>query len=363
MKPDPPIHARIGRRRALPAAALAALFAAFSGCGKPVAREASWTVLGAPAHASVRTLTAEGAVELLAELRAATERVERLVGPGDDTALAALQREAPRDYHRVEERDLWRTLLLALDYARTSEGLYDPTLGAVHEAPPEEKAQALAASGWHRVATVSEARAVRFADPGLRLDLDGLDRGLALDVAARRFATGGVRGALVRVGDVRYAWGEPLEGELWRLPIDDPREPGRPLLVIEVATRAVATCGVPWHPGNGGRPVLDPVTGEPPAAGVAVAVAIAHSGVDAAALCRALLVGGRSRGGAFLERTRKTEAVLITSDDPPEVLASATLDGRLELAGELAGASVRSLLPPVPGRERPDSEPTAPLVH
>ena len=124
-----------GRGRALPAVAAAAALAA--ACGAPVEREASWTTLGAPADARVVAVTDAAADELLAALQDAGERAATIVGPGSDTALGRLQQAAPLGFHRVEPRELWRTLLRALDYARASDGTYDSSGQTLFFARPD----------------------------------------------------------------------------------------------------------------------------------------------------------------------------------------------------------------------------------
>ena len=92
--------------------------------------------------------------------------------------------------------------------------------------------------------------------------------------------------------------------------------------------------------------VLDPRSGRPAASDVIVAVAIADSVADAIAVSRALLVGGSGRAGALLSKTRRVEALLLVgSESRPYFIASASLRGRLELAGDAAG-DLRFLLPP-----------------
>ena len=81
-----------------------------------------------------------------------------------------------------------------------------------------------------------------------------------------------------------------------------------------------------------------------------VAVAIADSVADAVAVSRALLVGGSSRAGALLSKTRRVESLLVVRSGPElRVIASASLRGRLELLGELVAEPAdgpRFLLPP-----------------
>jgi hypothetical protein len=102
---------------------------------------------------------------------------------------------------------------------------------------------------------------------------------------------------------------------------------------------------------SGSGLVLDPRDGRPASSDVLVAVAIADSVADAVTVSRALLVGGSTRAGRLLgEKTRRVEAILLVrGTDGPQLLASASLQGRFELAKELSAevpSSPRFLLPP-----------------
>jgi hypothetical protein len=82
-----------------------------------------------------------------------------------------------------------------------------------------------------------------------------------------------------------------------------------------------------------------------------VAIALADSVADAIAVSRALLVGGSSRAGILLsEKTRRVESILLLrGDGEPYVVASASLQGSIELhdaLAEEAAAGLRFLLPP-----------------
>ena len=102
--------------------------------------------------------------------------------------------------------------------------------------------------------------------------------------------------------------------------------------------------------GASSLPVLDPHNGEPADSDVLVVAAIADSAADAAAISRAVLVGGSRRAGALLGKTRRVEAVILVEGERERyVLASASLQGRLEPSDDLAAEApghVRYLLPP-----------------
>lgn len=335
------------------------------GCGRPTVETREWPLAsaGRTASADVYARTADDAARALDEIAASLATLEQsLLAGRDEGALGQLNRLAAEEYYSPEDRDLYRCVLLALDYGKASEGAFDPTVGpllALYERtaaegriPTAAEIEAtLPAVGWPKVAVADEPRALRFRWPGMQLDLGGVAKGFALDVAARTFARPGCLGGLISIGGNSYAWGEHPDGPDWPVELPDPRDPGRPLLTVRVANRGVAVSGQadPLSPAS--RWILDPFTGAPVSTDLIAAVAVANSGADADALATALLVSGSSRGAALLRKMRQVEAVLVVEDGrgEPYLLASASLRDRLELSPALAeetAGRVRYLLPP-----------------
>lgn len=291
---------------------LAALLVSL-GCTEPVTREYRWPVFGEPLALTLHAAHPESAERIVEGMRLQTRRVEELLHP-ETGELAVLNRTAPEEPYPVEDRDLYVAIKGAIDYARASGGDYDPTGG----------------SGFRGVSLFPEAHAVRLR-PGGRLDLDGIRDGLALDSAARALTLVGSRGAVLRKGRGLRTWGSSPAGEPWRVVVADPRGSGGTLGTFDLDNRCAGIVA-----GDG--------------TDVRVAVATAGAAVDATALAAALAAGGSLRVGRLLGKTHRVEAwLLVEGDGRPYVLASASLEGRVELSPEIAaevGGRVRFLLPP-----------------
>jgi len=307
--------------------------------------------------------------DLLSEIRGWTEEAAVELDPASTTGeLGRLNRTAGDEFYTVGRIDLFACLRLALDYARESGGAYDPSAGALSEfyrrrietANPPRPAEIDAVRdrvGWEKVTVEPEARAVRFRAPGLVLDLGPVARGCALDWAARTFVRPGAVAGLMRVGGVYRAWQNPPGRPDWEVRLGDPRAPDRELAVVRVANRGVAVCGQPEAFEGSGQfelrrlAVIDPRTGQPATSDLLAVITTADSAADAAALCRAIYVGGALAGTDVFRKMRRAEAAFVVRGDagPPYVLASASLRGRLQLSDALreeVGDDVRYLLPP-----------------
>jgi thiamine biosynthesis lipoprotein ApbE len=332
------------------------------GCVEPGHVERRWEALGDPAFAKVHTSTARDADPVVDDVQQAVSGVEDWLRP--DGLLGRLNEGATSAYYEFpdEQHDFYRCVLLALDYAKASRGAFDPTVGPLtrlyrSEAPRVPRQQeidaALSKVGWEQVNLAGEARAIHYRTPGMELDLGGVVKGFALDLAARAFSRPGTRAGLLQLGGNLYAWGEPPGEEEWTVGIPDPRHRGRELIRLRTTNRGVAVSGQrdPGEDRPFAAPILDPSTGRPVAGRLLAAVAVADSGADADAMSTALFAAGFHRAGELLSRTRRVEAVLLVEDDDaaPYFVASTSLEGRLQLPPEIdeeTGGRVRYLLPP-----------------
>jgi thiamine biosynthesis lipoprotein len=321
--------------------------------------------LGTTASIELHTITGSAAATTFDDVDAAFRRAERSLTLRPESELAILNREAVVAPYGVQDTDLYRCMLIAIEWARATSGAYDPTLGPLRElwglhggaarTPRDDQiAAALPRTGWKHVTLYPEAQAVRLGVDGMQADLHGIVQGYALDMAARSFARSGVRGALLGLGRVQYAWRGPPARDGWRVAIVDPADPSRGLGHVTVEHRGIGFAGSlaplldPEAPAW--SEALDAETGRPPDTDVLAAVAIADTGAAASTVSHALYVMGSVRAGALLERTQRVEAILLVRGaQEVSLIASASLAGRLEVDPDLlerVGGRVRHLLPP-----------------
>jgi thiamine biosynthesis lipoprotein len=191
-------------------------------------------------------------------------------------------------------------------------------------------------------------------DPGL--DLGGLAKGYALDLAAAaleggmggdaagRDAEPTPAGAIVTAVSTTIAIGDKPGGESWRVGIEDPRQPGRVVAVAERATGplVVSTSGDYQQyvelDGERYHHILDPATGRPARGLRSLTVAAADiSATRADILSTALFVLGRERAQEY---ARENGFALYIVDDDAVTHVTPAPDG--------SGITIEEIAEPTP---------------
>jgi thiamine biosynthesis lipoprotein len=274
-------------------------------------------------------------------LHAMATRFEVVLAGDDPVRLRAAGEEALREVERLEARlslfrpgseisdlntraaqepvrvapDLFALLALAQELTQGTQGAFDITVaplvrcwgfmgGSGRMPPAEEIAEARARVGMHLVELDAAARTVRFARPGVMLDLGAIGKGYAVDQAVEILREAGVESALVHGGtSTVYGLGRPPEGEAWMVAVEESggegREPGhrQPSQQVALRDRALSVSAV-WGKsfqaeGKVLGHVLDPRLGQP-VTGAKMAAVVLPSATETDALSTALLVLGKA---------------------------------------------------------------------
>lgn len=187
---------------------------------------------------------------------------------------------------------LFEVVEFSLAVAAASGGAFDPAAGSP-------------GASWSDVTLDPEARTITLARP-LVLDLGGVAKGLAVDLAARELAP--LENFLVNAGGDVFAAGRNESGEVWAIGVRDPRNPGACIETLRLSNAAVCTSGDYER----GAHIIDPRTGGP-ARGMASVTVIAPSAMVADALGTAAYVLGPVDGAAFL-REQDVRGIMVTAD-------------------------------------------------
>jgi thiamine biosynthesis lipoprotein len=169
---------------------------------------------------------------------AAIERVQALMSYHDpDSELSRLNRDAVHGARQVDAHT-YRVLQAALRLARSSGGAFDPCVAPQLESwgyLPHGDGKADAAASWRDVELTADGK-VRFLRP-LRLDLGGIAKGYAVDLAVQSLQTLERADIIVNAGgDLRVAGAHPQT-----IHLRHPRMPAAAAHQVSLHNAALAT--------------------------------------------------------------------------------------------------------------------------
>jgi thiamine biosynthesis lipoprotein len=204
---------------------------------------------------------------------------------------------------------LFEALRFSLAVAEESGGAFDPTIGADLEARgfnEEYRSGAIVMSGlvpdgrtsYRDVVLDPEHQTVRLRRP-LLLDLGGVAKGLAVDLASRELAP--LADFAIDAGGDLFLSGHNADDEPWAIGIRHPREPGRLIETLRITDCAVCTSGDYARRTSAGHHLLDARTRRS-ADAIASLTVVAPTAMVADALGTAAFALGPVQGVCFLER-------------------------------------------------------------
>lgn len=241
---------------------------------------------------------------------------------------------------------LFSVLAAAEDVSRRSGGAFDITVGPlmklwgffqkVPHVPTAAELDAVRPRIGHAFVLLDRASGtVRFSRPGVELDLGGIAKGFAVELAGGVLRRHGLSG-YIDAGGNQYFVGTPVGKAAWQVGIEDPDTRGQLLGRLSVSGGAVSTSGG-YHNFfvvNGRRygHLLDPRTLQPSTAALSVTI-VATDATIADALTKPVFVLGPVAGLALAESFPGVGAII----------AARGADGRVALT---MSASLRAAFTP-----------------
>jgi thiamine biosynthesis lipoprotein len=199
----------------------------------------------------------------------------------------------------------------------------------------EEIAAARALVNWRHIILDAENLTVGLGKPGMGIDLGGIAKGYAVDIATAALKKHRIKSAIVNAGGDLYLLGKPQEREWWRIGIEDPREKGEIFASLYLREEAVVTSGdYRWYFIIGGQRfhhIIDPRSGMPVEKMQSVTI-VAPDATFADGLSTAIFVLGREEGIKLADELG-VGAIIISedSDGNRQITMSTNMNERVTL--------------------------------
>lgn len=242
------------------------------------------------------------------------ERIDRsMSGYRDDSEISRFNASTSTEWYEVSS-DLATVVDYALKVGAESGGTFDITVGPLVAAwgfgatgepidlPDEAKlAELRGRVGYQKLQARLQPPALRKSDANVRVDLNGIAPGYAVDLMAERLQSMHVGNFMIDIGGEVRARGRNARGQLWRIAVERPidAEP-EPYAIVQLDDAAVTTSGEYRHyyDRNGHRysHTIDPRTGRPVEHSLASVVVIGPTAMQNDAWATALNVLGSDAG-------------------------------------------------------------------
>jgi thiamine biosynthesis lipoprotein len=220
--------------------------------------------------------------------------------------------------------ELLEVMSQALEYARMSEGAFDPTVApllrlyasraARGEGLPDPLAvkNALGVVGHEGVHI--DGVGIELGRPGMSVTLDGIAKGYVVDRTLATLVAAGADRVLVDAGGDMASGGAGSPNEPWTVAVQDPRDARGTLDFVRLAGGCIATSGdymQSFTEDRSAHHIIDPRTGHSPSHTASVSV-VAPTAMAADALSTAVMVLGPDKGVRLLDALDGVEGLVVS---------------------------------------------------
>ena len=250
--------------------------------------------------------------------------VDRLMSDyRDDSELALINRDASRRPVRVSD-PMFAVLHAAAGVSAASNGAFDVTIAPLvrlwgfHDRTPHVPTAAELAAvrplvDYRLMQLDADRRTVRLTHPGVALDLGGIAKGFAVDVAAGSLRRRGLSG-FIDAGGNQYLLGRPPGKARWTVGIRNPEARGQVIAVVDTGETSVSTSADSYNViearGRSYGHILDPQTLQPAARSLSVTI-LSRDGTLADAMSKAAFVLGPKADLALVDSFPGMSAVIV----------------------------------------------------
>lgn len=212
-----------------------------------------------------------------------TQNIESV--PGQIAASAGLEPAvlAAEDYAVVRR---------AFDLAQQTDGLFDPTVGALSqlwregEPTADRISWALTYTGWEQVTLSDEDSSASIVHPGISVDFDAVVKGMAVEKALETYKKAGIDGALLCMDGAAVMTGQKGDGSRFTLGLLNPlADDGGHYAVLLVTDKVICTSDV-------SSGLIDPSTGSLAQSDLAAVTVVSEDGFLSDAMSSILYMQG-----------------------------------------------------------------------
>jgi FAD:protein FMN transferase len=271
------------------------------------------------------------------EAFAAMAEVDRLMSNyRTDSELSHVNRDAARGPVVVSD-PLLRVIEAGQRISLASHGAFDVTVGPLvrlwgfHDKAPHvptstELAAVRPLVDYHSLLVDEPNHTIRFARAGMEIDLGGIAKGFAVEIAANVLRRHGL-GGFIDAGGNQYMLGTPPGKTSWTVGIKNPDDPKRLIGVVDVKGGSASTSANDANflvaDGRTYGHLLDPHTLQPSTASLSATV-VSDDGTLADAMSKAAFILGPRQGIALIDATPGMAGVIAyrTPNGSPGVAVS-----------------------------------------
>jgi thiamine biosynthesis lipoprotein len=225
----------------------------------------------------------------------------------------------------VVDKELFDLIKLSLHFSQITDGAFDITYASVgylydyrkHIKPSEDQIEkALPGVNYRHLILDEKAHSVKFAQPGMRIDLGGIAKGYAVDRSIGILQARGVQHAVVTAGGDTRIIGDHM-GRPWIVGIRHPDDKSKTVLRLPLVDTAMSTSGdyERYFDENGRRyhHIIDPHTGHS-ASKVRSATILGPTAVQTDGLSKTAFVLGAERAVEIIERLPEFDGIFVRPD-------------------------------------------------
>jgi thiamine biosynthesis lipoprotein len=216
---------------------------------------------------------------------------------------------------------LFEPLKFALEIAKWTDGVFDPTVGKVmeehgfdrHYLTGQRVESPPADSVTYKDIVLNEQDRTLYLRKPMVIDLGAVAKGFAIDLAANELKQ--FEGFVVNAGGDLYAGGVDEQRNPWKIGIQHPEQEDQIVYTIDMSNEAICTSGSYARKSTkkvGMHHIIHPLTKQSPNEWISCSV-IAPFAMMADAVSTASFLQGVDDGAIFIEQA-DLKAILITSD-------------------------------------------------